>query len=63
VDRLVCDPDVVTVLDFKTGGRAALEEHRRQLKDYLAGAARAFPGRKLKGLVCYWEGPPEEVEP
>lgn len=63
VDRLVCDPERVTVLDFKTGSRAALDEHRRQVKEYLSGMATAFPGRQLKGLICYWEGHPEEVVP
>lgn len=59
MDRVVLDPDEVTVIDFKTGfvsGKERLErrdaEDRRQMRDYLNIVGEIYPGRRLRGILA-----------
>lgn len=51
IDRLVVDPDRVTVIDYKTGGEA--EEHHEQVREYLHLVRELYPGRTVEGLLAY----------
>jgi ATP-dependent helicase/nuclease subunit A len=54
MDRVVVDPDRVTVLDFKAGGEGwAEEKYRAQLRKYLKIAKDIYPGRHLEGRIVY----------
>lgn len=53
MDRVVIDPDRVTVLDFKTGGTLADEQYRTQMRKYLKIAKDIYPGRRLEGRIVY----------
>ncbi len=54
MDRVVIDPDSVTVLDFKAGGEGwAEEKYRAQMRKYVKIARDIYPGRKLEGRIVY----------
>lgn len=53
MDRVVIDPDRVTVLDFKTGGALADEQYRTQMRKYMKIAKDIYPGRRLEGRIVY----------
>jgi ATP-dependent helicase/nuclease subunit A len=54
MDRVVIDPDRVTVLDFKTGGEGwAEEKYRAQMKQYMRIARDIYPGRRMEGRIVY----------
>ena len=54
MDRVVIDPDKVTVLDFKTGGAGRAEEkYRAQMKEYMKIARDIYPGRRVAGRLVY----------
>jgi ATP-dependent helicase/nuclease subunit A len=54
MDRVVIDPDRVTVLDFKTGGEGRAEEkYRSQMKKYMRIAKDIYPGRRTEGRIVY----------
>lgn len=54
MDRVVIDPDRVTVLDFKTGGEGwADEKHRAQMRKYMNIAKDIYPDRRLEGRIVY----------
>ncbi|RYE01751.1 MAG: double-strand break repair helicase AddA, partial [Sphingomonadales bacterium] len=63
VDRLVVTPELVRVVDFKTGRRApaSLDEvppyHLRQMAAYAAALAVIFPGRPIEAGLLYTAGP------
>lgn len=65
MDRVVSDPESVTVLEFKTGSEseAARAGHRRQVAEYLEILSQSFPGRRSAGLVCSLDGTVIEVGP
>jgi len=65
MDRVVRDPEGVTVLDFKTGAGtgSSRARHREQMGEYLEVLAESFPGKRLLGLVCYLDGTVAEVRP
>ena len=52
MDRVVADPDRVTVIDFKTGEEQPVE-HEAQVRDYMAILSDAFPGREVTALLAY----------
>ncbi|MDP9423192.1 MAG: double-strand break repair helicase AddA [Pseudomonadota bacterium] len=63
VDRLCIGPDLVRVIDFKTGRSVPVDlasvpsAHRAQMEAY-AGALKAiFPGRKIEASLLYTAGP------
>jgi ATP-dependent helicase/nuclease subunit A len=51
MDRVVIDPDAVTVLDFKTGGEQ--KEHAEQVRNYMSILRDVFPGKEIRGVVSY----------
>jgi len=54
MDRVVIDPDRVTILDFKTGGGGRAEEkHRAQMRNYMKIAKEIYPGKSLEGRIVY----------
>ncbi len=54
MDRVVIDPDRVTVLDFKTGGEGwADEKYRAQMRKYMKIAKDIYPDRRLEGRIVY----------
>lgn len=65
MDRVVCDPETVTVLDFKTGREilAGSKTHQVQMSGYLRTLGQAFPGKALGGLIVYRDGTVLEVRP
>ncbi len=59
VDRLVVDPDVVTVVEFKTGSPA--EAHQSQLRRYLSVVRTLYPDRSIQGCLLYLDTGQEQV--
>jgi len=54
MDRVVIDPDRVTVLDFKTGAEGwAEEKYRAQMRKYMKIVRDIYPGRQLEGRIVY----------
>jgi ATP-dependent helicase/nuclease subunit A len=54
MDRIVIDPDRVTILDFKTGGTGGTEEkYRAQMRKYMKIAKDIYPGRRMEGRIVY----------
>jgi len=54
MDRVVIDPDRVTILDFKTGGEGwADEKYRAQMRKYMKIAKDIYPARRLEGRIVY----------
>ncbi|WP_174285407.1 double-strand break repair helicase AddA [Sphingomonas bacterium] len=63
VDRLLVAPDLVHVVDFKTGRRVPAgladvpEFHVRQMAAYVAALEVIFPGRRVEATLVYTAGP------
>lgn len=62
IDRLVISPDVVRLIDFKTGRvpdnvDAIPVPHLRQMAAYAAALAAVFPGRRIEAALLYSAGP------
>ncbi len=63
VDRLLVTPELVRVIDFKTGRGvpATLDAippyHVRQMAAYAAALAVIFPGRRINSALLYTSGP------
>jgi len=54
MDRIVIDPDRVTILDFKTGGEGWTDEkYRAQMRKYMKIAKDIYPVRRLEGRIIY----------
>lgn len=54
-DRVIIDPDRITVIDFKSGQGTAEEkaEHYKQVKNYINILQDIFPDRATTGLLMY----------
>lgn len=60
VDRLLVTPDLVHVVDFKTGARVPREPpsaHVAQMAAYAAALRGIFPGREVRASLLYVAGP------
>jgi ATP-dependent helicase/nuclease subunit A len=62
VDRLLVEPDRVSVVDFKTGRLPATEDaippsHRAQMQAYAQALGVIFPDRSIRALLLYTGGP------
>lgn len=63
VDRLLVTPEIVRVIDFKTGRRvpatpdAIPPYHLRQMAAYVAALGVIFPGRTIAAALLYTGGP------
>jgi hypothetical protein len=53
VDRLVIDPDSVTVIDFKSGETEDQEKYDRQVGQYMEVMRDLYPGRRISGAIAY----------
>jgi ATP-dependent helicase/nuclease subunit A len=53
LDRVLVDSEVVTVVDFKTGGDELESEYRGQVRNYISLLSDVFPGRKVNGVLAY----------
>jgi hypothetical protein len=54
VDRVVVDPEAVTVMEFKTGSPGADgEKHRAQMANYLGIMAEVYKDRRIEGIIAY----------
>lgn len=51
IDRLVIDPDEITIVEYKTG--EASEEHREQVLKYKSIVSPLFKGRKVTAFLFY----------
>ncbi|NMC66570.1 MAG: hypothetical protein GYA53_10590 [Acidobacteria bacterium] len=64
-DRLLIEPEVISIIDFKTGqfsDEAIKKGHARQVKNYKAILEEIYPGRKVSGWLLYIDsGEREEV--
>jgi ATP-dependent helicase/nuclease subunit A len=52
MDRIVMDPEQVTVIDFKTGAEDP-GMHEAQVRDYMKILAEVYPGRRIAALLAY----------
>jgi ATP-dependent exoDNAse (exonuclease V) beta subunit len=52
MDRVVVDPDRVTVVDWKTGAEEPAQ-HEAQIRGYMDILAEAWPGRAVTGILAY----------
>jgi ATP-dependent helicase/nuclease subunit A len=53
-DRIVVDPVITTVIEYKTGSETGNEEkHRSQMANYLSLGADLFFRRQTEGIICY----------
>ncbi len=63
VDRLLIEPDLIRVVDFKTGRRAPRslddvpEYHVKQMAAYAEALGVIFPGRSVEAALLYTAGP------
>jgi len=54
IDRLVADPKVITVIDYKTGGQEDAEEyHLPQMRNYLYIVRALYPTHAVSGIIAY----------
>ncbi len=54
MDRVVIDPDRVTVIDWKTGkDRSGEEMYESQMRNYLRILREVYPGKKAEGFLAY----------
>jgi ATP-dependent exoDNAse (exonuclease V) beta subunit len=54
VDRLVEDPERITVIEYKTGGDGENEErHLAQMHNYMRIVAEVYGGRAVEGVIGY----------
>lgn len=51
MDRVVIDPETVTVIDFKTGEEQ--EGYGDQVRNYMRILGEIFVGKKIRGLLAY----------
>lgn len=63
VDRLLIEPDLVRLVDFKTGRKVPSSEvevaipQLRQMAHYVAALEVIFPGRRVEASLLYTAGP------
>ena len=51
IDRLVIDHDIVTVIDYKTGGERP--EYISQVKEYIDLLKDVYPQKRIQGILAY----------
>ena len=63
VDRLVIEPDLIRVLDFKTGRSVPLDQtaqplaYRRQMAHYVAALETIFVGSRVEAALLFTHDP------
>jgi ATP-dependent exoDNAse (exonuclease V) beta subunit len=53
MDRVIVDPDAVTVVDFKTGHDEHHDDYQVQVRNYMAILKDIFPSRSIRGALLY----------
>jgi ATP-dependent helicase/nuclease subunit A len=54
MDRVIIDPDVVTVIDYKTGDdKEAPEKYRAQMSNYIRILSEVYTGRAVSGIIAF----------
>jgi len=54
MDRVIVDPDKITVIDYKTGReKVAAEKYLLQMKTYIRILKGVYPGRVVQGIIAY----------
>jgi ATP-dependent helicase/nuclease subunit A len=51
MDRVVVDSEMVTVVDFKTGGES--DSYASQVRAYMALVGQIYPGKAVRGVLAY----------
>lgn len=53
-DRVIVDPDVVTVIEYKTGWAGIDgEKHAAQMANYLGIMAEVYKDKRIEGIIAY----------
>ncbi|MGA7161741.1 MAG: UvrD-helicase domain-containing protein [Bacteroidota bacterium] len=52
-DRIIVDPENVTVVDFKTGGDESESDYILQVRNYMAILKEIYPDKEAKGYIAY----------
>ncbi|MCX7995692.1 MAG: UvrD-helicase domain-containing protein [candidate division WOR-3 bacterium] len=55
IDRILIEPEKITVIDFKTGTEKP--EYTHQMKVYKKGVEAIYPGKKINTILVYLEKP------
>ncbi len=53
LDRVIVDPDTVTVVDFKTGNDEYNDDYQEQVRNYMAMLKDIYPSKIVKGALLY----------
>lgn len=54
LDRLVCDRDEATVIEYKTGtDEDSHDEHVKQVRNYMNILGDIYPDKRLRGIIVY----------
>ena len=54
MDRVVIDPDRVTVIDYKTGKDGeAVDKYRVQMRNYMRILSEVYPGTAVSGIIAF----------
>ncbi len=53
VDRLIIEPDRMTIIDYKTGEKKS--EYIHQMRVYKRGMEKIYPGKNMKALLIFLE--------
>jgi len=54
VDRVIVDPEEVTVIEYKTGSAGVDgEKHAAQMANYLDIVGEVYKGRRIEGIIAY----------
>jgi ATP-dependent exoDNAse (exonuclease V) beta subunit len=54
MDRVIIDPDGLTVIDYKTGkNKEALEKYRAQVRNYMKILSEVYPGKAVSGIIAF----------
>jgi len=52
-DRIIIDPNTVTVIDFKTGGDESEGEYIVQVRNYMGMLKEIYPSKDIRGRLLY----------
>jgi ATP-dependent exoDNAse (exonuclease V) beta subunit len=53
MDRVIIDPGIITVIDYKTGrNKEALEKYRAQMGNYMRILGEVYPGKSISGIIA-----------
>jgi ATP-dependent exoDNAse (exonuclease V) beta subunit len=54
MDRVIIDPGVITVIDYKTGkNKEAQGKYRAQMRNYMRILGEVYPGKFISGIIAF----------